>query len=386
MVDSTEFTAQFQEEAQRTVNRIQAVIDSFVVNPVDPPIAVTPNEVIWKRGKTRLLRYRPQNPTPKPLPYLIIPWLGISRPYVLDLLPGNSFIEFLVEQGHDVYLLDWGEIAEEDKGLGFEEGVFKIIPRAIDRALEASNANEINLNGICLGGTLSACFLALNPDAPVRSFIAVVAPIDFDEGGLFKVWLDDRHFPTDLFVERYGGVPASLMASGFKMLRPTMEAQALSSLWSNIERPDYVTNFKAMSRWANDYIGMPGRFFRQLAKELYGKNQLMRKEFVINGLTGQAVYHEFFAHQLILAVQFFRQLAEEPSRHPDVVVGPSAHRLEVRHVIRAFDVGPKAGQGLRFHSWPQHLKAGRHQASGHAAVPFHEKVGREMAIVEPDLE
>ena len=285
MADSTEFTAQFQEEAKTTVNRIQAVIDSFVVNPVDPPIAVTPNEVIWRRGKTRLLRYRPQNPTPKPLPYLIIPWLGISRPYVLDLLPGNSFIEFLVEQGHDVYLLDWGEIAEEDKGLGFEEGVFKIIPRAIDRALEASNANEINLNGICLGGTLSACFLALNPDAPVRNFIAVVAPIDFDEGGLFKVWLDDRHFPTDLFVERYGGVPASLMASGFKMLRPTMEAQALSSLWSNIERPDYVTNFKAMSRWANDYIGMPGRFFSQLAKELYGKNQLMRKEFVINGLT-----------------------------------------------------------------------------------------------------
>ena len=285
MVDSTEFTSQFQGESQQTVSRIQAVIDSFVVNPTDPPIAVTPHEVIWKRGKARLLRYRPQNQSPNPLPYLIVPWLGISRPYVLDLLPGNSFIEYLVNQGHDVYLLDWGEIAEEDKGLGFEEGVFKIIPRIIDRALEASNAKEINLNGICLGGTLSACYLALNPDAPVRNFIAVVAPINFDEGGLFKVWLDERHFPTDLFVERYGGVPASLMATGFKMLRPTMEAQAMSSLWSNIERPDYVANFKAMSKWANDYIGMPGRFFSQLAKELYGKNRLMNKEFVINGLT-----------------------------------------------------------------------------------------------------
>ena len=68
----------------------------------------------------------------------MVPWLGISRPYVLDLLPGNSMIEYLVNQGHDVYLLDWGEIAAEDKGLGFEEAAFKLIPRAIDRAPEAS--------------------------------------------------------------------------------------------------------------------------------------------------------------------------------------------------------------------------------------------------------
>lgn len=233
MVDPTKFTAQYQEEAQTTMNRVQAVIDSFVVNPTVPPIAVTPYEVIWKRGKARLLRYRPQGEIINPLPYLIVPWLGISRPYVLDLLPGNSFIEHLVNHGHDVYLLDWGEIAEEDKALGFEEAVFKIIPRAIDRTLEASGSTEINLNGICLGGTLSACYLALNSDAPVRNFIAVVAPINFEEGGLFKVWLDERHFPTDLFVERYGGVPANLMAFGFKMLRPTMEAQSLSSLWSS---------------------------------------------------------------------------------------------------------------------------------------------------------
>ncbi len=32
----------------------------------------------------------------------------ILKPYILDLVPGNSFVEYLVEQGHDVYLLDWG--------------------------------------------------------------------------------------------------------------------------------------------------------------------------------------------------------------------------------------------------------------------------------------
>ena len=260
-------------------------MDSFVVNPSDPPIAVTPHEAIWKRGKTRLLRYGARDKITHPAPYLIVPWLGISRPYVLDLLPGNSMIEYLVNQGHDVYLLDWGEIAEEDKELGFEEGVFKLIPRAINRALEASEAQELTLNGICLGGTLSACYLAIHPDAPVRNFVAIVAPINFEQGDLFRVWLDERYFPADLIVERYGGLPASLMNTGFKMLRPTLEAQALSGLWANAHRPGYVTGYKAMSRWANDFIGMPGRFFSQLSKELYGKDRLMKKEFVLNGHT-----------------------------------------------------------------------------------------------------
>ena len=227
---------------QKNMERAQALVDAFVVNPADPPMALT------HRGNHLEARQDPPLPLPlpgdpvayHPSPYLIVPWLGISRPYVLDLMPGASMIEYLVDHGHDVYLLDWGEIAEEDKELGFEEAVFKILPRAIDRALETSGATELTLNGLCLGGTISAAYLALNPDAPVRNFVAVVAPINFEEGGLFRTWLNDPHFPAELIVQRYNGLPASLMNTGFKMLRPTLEAQALSGLWANINRPGYV--------------------------------------------------------------------------------------------------------------------------------------------------
>ena len=183
------------------MERVQSLVDSFVVNPADPPMALTHREVIWKRGKARLFRYHSsKTPVTHKTPYLIVPWLGISRPYVLDLMPGASMIEFLVDHGHDVYLLDWGEIAEEDKELGFEEAVFKILPRAIDRAMETSGAEDITLNGLCLGGTISSCYLALNPDAPVRNFVAVVAPINFEEGGLFRTLLNDPHFQSELIV------------------------------------------------------------------------------------------------------------------------------------------------------------------------------------------
>ncbi len=245
----------------------------------------TPKDVVWKRGKTKLFRYRRQTDYVYPVPYVMVPWLGISRTHVLDLLPGNSFIEFLVKQGYDVYLLDWGDIDEEDKDLGFDEGSLKIIPRAIERALEESEAQEVTINGICLGGTMSASYLALTPDAPVRNFVTIVAPIDFDEGGLYKTWLNEKYFPADLIVERYGGIPANLMSSAFKMLRPTIDAEALSGLWMNLESPDYPDSFKAMSKWANDYIGMPGKFFSQLSKDLYFKNKLFNGQFVLNGRT-----------------------------------------------------------------------------------------------------
>ncbi len=172
MVNSAEFASKFQEESQKNMERVQAIVDSFVVNPSDPPMALTPREVVWKRGRPASTAIIPpsgksEREVAYPTPYIIVPWLGISRPYVLDLMPGASMIEFLVNHDYDVYLLDWGEIAEEDKELGFEEGVFKLLPRAIDRAMEASGAKEVTLNGLCLGGTLSATYLGLTPDAPL---------------------------------------------------------------------------------------------------------------------------------------------------------------------------------------------------------------------------
>jgi polyhydroxyalkanoate synthase len=199
------------------------------------------------------------------------------------MLPGKSFVEFLVNKGVDVYLLDWGDIAEEDRNLSFEDATLKLLPRAIDAALETSEAKEITLNGLCIGGTISASYLGLTPDAPVRNFIAIVAPIDFEHGGQFKCWLDERYFPVDAIVQRFGGLPAHLMGSAFKMLRPTLDASSMSSLWFSIENPDYAHTYKAMNRWSNDYIGMPGRFFQTLSKDLYMRNKLLKGEFVLAG-------------------------------------------------------------------------------------------------------
>jgi polyhydroxyalkanoate synthase len=281
----TQQSSRGNESLQYVLDRLANWSESFVVNPADPPLGVTPKDVVWKRGKVRLYRYRPQADRVHPVPYLIVPWVGISRTYVLDLLPGNSMIEFLVQKGYDTYLLDWGGFAEEDKDFGFEEAVLKLVPKAIEVVLDTSDAEEITLNGICVGGTITSSYLGLNPDAPVRNAVFIVSPIDFEQGGLFRRWLHSPFYPAELIVRRFGGMSPAMMGAGFKMLRPTLDLQAYGGLWFNLDKKPYIEFFKAMNRWANDYIAMPGQFFLQLAKELYDKNALVAGEFVLGGQT-----------------------------------------------------------------------------------------------------
>src|SRR5579884_2889593 len=72
------------------------------------PTGQTPRTFVWGRNKARLYRYTPVVPTAHPVPVLLV-YALINRPYILDLLPGASFVEYLLGRGFDVYLLDWGE-------------------------------------------------------------------------------------------------------------------------------------------------------------------------------------------------------------------------------------------------------------------------------------
>ena len=72
-----------------------------------PPIGQTPYNVVWSENKWRLLRFRnATGAAPRfATPILLVPSL-INRWYVLDLAPGRSLIEWLVAQGHDVFIID----------------------------------------------------------------------------------------------------------------------------------------------------------------------------------------------------------------------------------------------------------------------------------------
>ena len=76
MTQAYDMTRAVQDEALKQAQRWQNWVDSFVLNPADPPMGMTPKDVVWKRGKIQLYRYHAQTASLNPIPYFIVPWLG----------------------------------------------------------------------------------------------------------------------------------------------------------------------------------------------------------------------------------------------------------------------------------------------------------------------
>jgi pimeloyl-ACP methyl ester carboxylesterase len=141
----------------------------------------TPMEVVWTRNKARLYRYQRAEGgggKRRAVPILLI-YGFVLKPYVFDLVPGNSLVEYLVEEGFDVYLLDYGISGAEDTGLSIEDLVLDYMHGAVQKVLETSGAEEISLFGQSQGGTLCAMYAALFPDAPLKNLVLLSAPTEF---------------------------------------------------------------------------------------------------------------------------------------------------------------------------------------------------------------
>ena len=140
-------------------------------------IGCTPKDVVWRRGRTELWHYC--NDDVRVNPPLLIVFSLISRSYILDLSPGNSFVEHLLKSGFDVWLLDWGVPDERDAQNRLEDYVDAYLPAGITRILELTGCDEVNLLGYCFGGDLALLHAAHHPGSPLRSLTVMATPVDF---------------------------------------------------------------------------------------------------------------------------------------------------------------------------------------------------------------
>jgi poly[(R)-3-hydroxyalkanoate] polymerase subunit PhaC len=268
------------EELDRARRRM-ANFTRLLTDPVEPRIGPTPRQEVYRKNKSRLYRYESARRHRTPL--LFVPNLGISRPYIFDLLPGGSFVEYMTGQGFDFYLLDWGVFGPEDNGLTVEDCVTRILPRVAAKVLESSGAAGLSVLGYCMGGPLAAAFVATYPELPVKNFINMAGPIDFAKAGLFAQWLDKRFFNVDRFVDVLGAIPADMVRAGFKLLKPTMDLSTGLNLWWNLWNDQYLEGFTALNKWANEYVAFPAEFFRHWVGDFYQDNKLAHGQLRVGG-------------------------------------------------------------------------------------------------------
>ncbi len=270
------------EAAQKEFNRFKKVSDVLTRHP-EPKVGQTPKEVIWTKNKAKLYRYvSPVEKTNK-VPLLMI-YALINKPYILDLTPGSSAVEYLLNQGHDVYLLDWGTPGYEDRNMKLDDYILDYIPRAVQKVLRTSGADEISLLGYCMGGTMTAIFAALHPELPIRNIIFLTTPFDFSDTGLFSNWLDDRYFNLDKLVDTLGIIPGEFIDLGNKLLKPIVNyAGPYVTLADRVENDDFVKSWELMQKWVADGIPFAGEAFRQWISEFYQQNKLINDELYIRG-------------------------------------------------------------------------------------------------------
>jgi polyhydroxyalkanoate synthase len=238
-----------------------------------PKLGTTPKDVVWQRDKAQLWRYR-GGPIRYAQPLLIVTSL-VSRSYILDLLPGNSAVEFLRNLGFDVYLLDWGVPDALDADNRLETYVDEYLPRAVDAVVRQSGCDELTMAGYCLGGVLSMLYVNGHADERVRNLILMATPVDYTEmGAMVAAMREGRLDPEDL-IDETGNVPADVLYKGFFMLAPTTIVAQRATLLEKLYNDEFVTGFQAMAQWARDQVPFPGAAFRQLIEEIVRDNALM---------------------------------------------------------------------------------------------------------------
>jgi polyhydroxyalkanoate synthase subunit PhaC len=247
------------------------------------PVGQTAKRVVWARHQMQLFRYDARTAVQHPVPLLLVHSL-VSRSYILDLIPGNSFVEFLLDQGFDIYLTDWGVPTAADASLALEDYVLDFLPAMVEAVRTASGAEQVSLLGYCMGGLLTLLYAATHPGSPVRNLLSLATPVDFDQLGLQGIWA--RQLDADRLVAHYGNIPAAVVQRSFQLLKPASEfslARALG-LWQHVDDARYVAQYRAFDRWTNDHIDFPGAAFRQTLRAFVQGNKLIRGGMELGGI------------------------------------------------------------------------------------------------------
>jgi len=314
-------------------------------------IAQTPKELVWTLNKTKLYRYVPVVPKEKrhPVPFLLV-FALMNRPYILDLRPGHSFVEYMVNRGYDLYLLDWGAPGPEDKNLRFDDYVLDYMPRAIRKMKALSESAEFSMLGWCIGAILATLYAALLPDDGLRNLILLTAPLDFSnkQGLTFARWVDERYFDVDKMLATFGNMPGEMLDYGAKALKPVENyISNYLKLWDNLDDPRVVDAWHAMNTWVTDNVPLAGGAFRQLIVDLYRGDKLMRGEFVVRG---ERVDLSRIRANLLTVIAEADHITP-PCQSESIMSKVGSEDKELFRIAGGH-IGIMAGSGAAKHTWP----------------------------------
>ncbi|MEZ4863119.1 MAG: class III poly(R)-hydroxyalkanoic acid synthase subunit PhaC [Caldilineaceae bacterium] len=251
----------------------------------DIHIGTAPKHEVYREDKVVLYRYEPV--VKKPItPPLLISYALVNRPYMVDLQEDRSLVRNLLKLGVDVYLVDWGYPGPTDRWVTLEDYINDYLDNCVDVIRQQHEVDQINLLGICQGGTFSLCYTALHPEK-IKNLITMVTPVDFHVAGvagcgLLNSWV--QGMDPDAMVNAFGNIPGDYMNYGYLMLRPfALNLGKYIDLPEIAEDEGKLINFLRMEKWIFDSPDQAGEAWRKFVKDFYQGNKLIKGEVEIGG-------------------------------------------------------------------------------------------------------
>ena len=336
-------------------SRNVAEAPKLVAAPNEIKLETTPYDVAYEEDKVRLLHFKSLTEKQIRTP-LVIAYALINRYHILDIHPKKSWVKNLLEQGLDVYMIDWGTPSNIDKYMDFDDYVNGYLDNCVEFVKEESRTAKVSLQGYCTGGTLASIYSSLHPEN-IKNFVATAPVIDG--------WRDTtvvsnlaRHIDVDKMVETVGNMPPEFMYYCFSILKPFEQGvEKYVKFFKNIDNANYVDNFMRIEKWLSDTPPIPGELFRQWIKDIYQDNLLVQDKMYVGGkhvslknikmpiFTQVAVGDHLVSPECSMPLHYAVSSEDKTLRvYPTGHVGMIASSLSQKKVL------PELGEWLKNHS------------------------------------
>jgi polyhydroxyalkanoate synthase subunit PhaC len=246
-------------------------------------LAATPGKVVFANELMELIQYAPQTETVHAIPMLCSPpW--INKYYIMDLAPGRSFIEWMVQHGHTVFAISYRNPDVAMGGTTLDDYLLSGPKTALDVISDITGSDTINITGLCLGGALTAmlaAYLAETSDNRLNSITLLNTLLDYSEPGVLGVFTDE---PTVARLERrmkeQGVLEGAEMAGTFDMLRANdLIFSYVVSGWLMGKKPPAFD----ILAWNADSTRMPAAMHSFYLRSLYLRNELAMGDLELAG-------------------------------------------------------------------------------------------------------
>ncbi len=237
---------------------------------------LAPFDVVYRKGRTRLLHYRGPGleGTPAKKQPLLIIYAPINTFHILDLNPKRSVVRNLLESdGLDIYLLDWGYPDWSDNHLSLED-YLGYVDDAVKVVRDQTKESKTSILGYCWGGIFALIHASLNPE-DIRNLVLMAVPVDFSKDDtILARW--SRAIDVDGMMDEFGHMDGQVLDLGFLMRNPPRYSfDKYLKLFQRAYDPEFVDTFIDVERWLYDTPPIPGVLHKQIINDCYRNNLLI---------------------------------------------------------------------------------------------------------------